>query len=114
MGLSQKEKPSQGLRTLQVAAAIVEGPGHDGAGCTGRAGRVLRNLGSQPFLTRGHEVTLELDLEVLASKRAKMARGAEIVKIDINHRTLLREKRETLVVKVSDRIEVPVIEPHVF
>ena len=65
-----KKKPSRGLQTLQGAAAIVEGSGHGGAVCTGRAGRVLRNLGSQPFLLQGHEVALGLDLEVIASKGA--------------------------------------------
>ena len=77
VGLSQKQKPSQGLRTLKDAAAIVEGLGHDSAGCTGRAGHVLWNRGTQPSLPREHEVALGLELEMVASKKAKMARGVK-------------------------------------
>ena len=101
------------MRTLEGAAAILEGLGHDSAGCTGRAGRVLRSPGTQPSLPREHEVALGLDLEVVANKKAKMARGVKIVKTDIYHRTLPGRKREKLVEKVSDRIEVPVTASHV-
>ena len=54
-----------------------------------------------------------MDLEVKACKGAKMVRGMEIVKTVINHRTLPKEKKEKLVEKVSEGIEVPVIELHV-